>query len=343
MPLLEDLLSGLGYAVDTPGALFRGLLKGRPGQRVSPQELAGRDLGFLGNTAVAMATDPLTWLPFVGPASRAISGGAKGLSLAARLAPVAKTAAAVGTAAGLGTAGAALAGEGDLSPALRGLAYGRMAPPLLPPLPALARGAAAGARALAPSLKRVVREEAGTLQVPLPGGPRPPASAATGTQPPPAFYSRLERALQNAPERFAGRPEVATTKIIPAKTITNRETGEVIKDIPQQEFRKVTRPGQTPHDELLDYLQGKAHPQEIEWVLGKQFANAPEITKQQLLDAYQKGKIDLETLRRGGFRKLLGYHAGTRDVEGRVFSEFPIEPLPSAMGEQTRRDLRTLA
>lgn len=68
-PLL-DLLSAAGYVLDTPGALLRGVLAGRPGERVGGRELLegyglvnpnqeGLDLGDVGGFAADMVLDPL--------------------------------------------------------------------------------------------------------------------------------------------------------------------------------------------------------------------------------------------------------------------------------------------
>lgn len=78
-----DLLSGISYLADTPGAYTRGLLSGRPGERVSGDEmlkawdLNPEGLGGAGGFAAEVATDPLTWLTMGGAA--ALSPIAKGV------------------------------------------------------------------------------------------------------------------------------------------------------------------------------------------------------------------------------------------------------------------------
>ena len=69
-----DLLSGLGYALDTPGALTRGLLTGRPGERASGEDLLRalgiEDAGWLANTATEMAVDPMNLIGGLGVAKK---------------------------------------------------------------------------------------------------------------------------------------------------------------------------------------------------------------------------------------------------------------------------------
>jgi hypothetical protein len=66
MTTLMDIMSGAGYVMDTPGALMRGLLSGRPGERASGQEMiqswGGPDIGALGGMGVEMLADPLNML-----------------------------------------------------------------------------------------------------------------------------------------------------------------------------------------------------------------------------------------------------------------------------------------
>jgi len=100
-----------------------------------------------------------------------------------------------------------------------------------------------------------------------------------------------------APEKFETRPEAV--RVTPARTITHPQTGAVIKEIPEQ--RQVT-PGQTAYEQLQGYLKERAHPQEVEWVLGNQFADAPAISRTALQEAFQKNRINLETQRHGGSR-----------------------------------------
>lgn len=77
MSMFSDALGGIGYALDTPGALTRGLLSGQAGSRVSPRELL-QNWGAIGDEpddswagwgrdlAVGAATDPLTYLGALG-------------------------------------------------------------------------------------------------------------------------------------------------------------------------------------------------------------------------------------------------------------------------------------
>lgn len=71
-PVLE-LLSGLGYVLDTPGALTRGLLSGRPGERASGRDMLeswgvlganqeGLDWGDAAGFGAEMLVDPLNLL-----------------------------------------------------------------------------------------------------------------------------------------------------------------------------------------------------------------------------------------------------------------------------------------
>ncbi len=77
-----DALSGVGYALDTPGAYLRGALSGRPGERASGREMLqnwgvagenqpGLDLGDVGGFAAEMVLDPLS---LAAPALGAIKG-----------------------------------------------------------------------------------------------------------------------------------------------------------------------------------------------------------------------------------------------------------------------------
>ena len=72
-----DLLSGLGYALDTPGALTRGLLTGRPGERASGEDLLRalgiEDAGWLANTATELVADPMNLIGGLGVAKKLLA------------------------------------------------------------------------------------------------------------------------------------------------------------------------------------------------------------------------------------------------------------------------------
>jgi len=68
-----NLLAKLGYALDTPGAYLRGLLAGKPGERVSGREMLeewgllsanqpGLDVGDVAGLAAEIVLDPLNLL-----------------------------------------------------------------------------------------------------------------------------------------------------------------------------------------------------------------------------------------------------------------------------------------
>lgn len=70
---LWDVLSGVGYALDTPGALTRGVLAGRPGTRASGREMlealgvlgpnqSGLDAGDVAGFGADMLVDPVNLL-----------------------------------------------------------------------------------------------------------------------------------------------------------------------------------------------------------------------------------------------------------------------------------------
>lgn len=70
---LADIINGTFYALDTPGALTRGVLSGRPGERVDGRDFleswgavgpnqAGLDLGDVAGYAAGVATDPLSYV-----------------------------------------------------------------------------------------------------------------------------------------------------------------------------------------------------------------------------------------------------------------------------------------
>jgi hypothetical protein len=69
MGLLADTLSGVGYALDTPGALLRGALAGKPGARATGREMWqswGYDPGELGGLATEFVVDPLNLIGAAG-------------------------------------------------------------------------------------------------------------------------------------------------------------------------------------------------------------------------------------------------------------------------------------
>jgi hypothetical protein len=106
MSALLDAIGQVGYALDTPGAYTRGLLAGRPGERVGGRELL-QDWGVLGaNTA------GLDW------------GDAAGFAAEAVLDPLSLLGPALGAAKGIGratAAGRAVAQSDTASPLLRRL------------------------------------------------------------------------------------------------------------------------------------------------------------------------------------------------------------------------------
>ena len=72
---LMDVIGGIGYALDTPGAYTRGLLAGKPGQRVSGRELVepvfgenkeGFDAGDIPGFLADILVDPLNLKCHVG-------------------------------------------------------------------------------------------------------------------------------------------------------------------------------------------------------------------------------------------------------------------------------------
>jgi hypothetical protein len=63
---LRDVLGGIGYAVDTPGALLRGVLAGKPGQRATGRDVLrlgenkpGLDAGDVAGFLAEMVLDPV--------------------------------------------------------------------------------------------------------------------------------------------------------------------------------------------------------------------------------------------------------------------------------------------
>ena len=117
-----------------------------------------------------------------------------------------------------------------------------------------------------------------------------------------SFYSRLERAISEGPEKFVSQKE-KLGKMSPERTVINPKTGKPIK-IPARSGTVVQKQ-QTANEKMMSYLEGRAHPQEIDWVLGEKFADAPEITKSSLLKAMKEGGIDLDIRRHGGLEKGL--------------------------------------
>jgi hypothetical protein len=79
MGVLSDVLHGAGYVLDTPGSLLRGLLAGRPGSRVSGDELIGGkpDDFTLGGFLTSLATDPLMLLGGAGVGAKLLGRGGK--------------------------------------------------------------------------------------------------------------------------------------------------------------------------------------------------------------------------------------------------------------------------
>lgn len=304
MGRILDILSGVGNLADLPGSMVRDILGGQNplDQILSPfsfqNRLTGRDLNrrwglageedtglnAAGGMATELATDPLSWLgagalfkALRGAGKAASATGAAGRAVApSRLGQALSRAATPATAYSVASpvAGAYLMGDNPEGAAWKNyVGAGLMAAPLV-------LGMAKGAKGLAGKL-------------------RPTAEAAAEVPRQGPFYSRLQEALLNAPEEFAGQAERFTEKLSPARTIRDAE-GNIVKELPETTKRIVTQQGMTPHQQLQKYLEGKAHPQEIDWVLGNQFADQPTITRTALQDAFEKGKINLETQRHGG-------------------------------------------
>ena len=119
-PLVSALSTGMGI-MDVPGEFVRGLAAGRPGERLSGEELGQsygwKDPGQLGGMALSMATDPLMLLGIAGPALRgiralgSIGSAAEGMTAAKAATPFLKSAA-FNFGVPLAGAGAAGAGAG---------------------------------------------------------------------------------------------------------------------------------------------------------------------------------------------------------------------------------------
>jgi hypothetical protein len=104
-----SMLDTASYVLDTPGALLRGLLAGKPGSRATGREVLrlgenrpGFDSGDIPGFLAEMVLDPLTWIGGAGIAKGAkyLSGAAKARKAArvAKVADVAKAAESVANA-----------------------------------------------------------------------------------------------------------------------------------------------------------------------------------------------------------------------------------------------------
>lgn len=88
---LMDLIDGVGYVLDTPGAYTRGLIAGRPGERVAGRDLLerygivganqeGLDAGDVGGFLAELLLDPTNLIG--GGALKAVTGANKGIRAA---------------------------------------------------------------------------------------------------------------------------------------------------------------------------------------------------------------------------------------------------------------------
>jgi hypothetical protein len=91
MGVIRDTLGAVGYALDTPGAYTRGLLAGKPGQRVGGRDMLqswgvvgentpGLDMGDVAGFGAEMLVDPLNligagWLGKLANANKGIAAG----------------------------------------------------------------------------------------------------------------------------------------------------------------------------------------------------------------------------------------------------------------------------
>jgi hypothetical protein len=303
---LMDILSGAGAVMDVPGATVRNALAGRnPFQPISDPfswqgRTTGRDLlqqyglagedptgmNMAGGVLAEMALDPLTWAG-AGLLSKGLGLGARGAKAASTATRAARPAKALSAGMRPATAasfaapalGAYFIGDNMTVPPEEQEAWknwlgaGLMAAPL----------AMAGAKGLKGLAKG---RQAAAVQAPKEG----------------PFYSRLQEAILNAPEKFEQMPD-KVVKGMPDRQVQispnlmgHRSTvTKTIKGRPEQRT-----PGQTAHEQLQGYLSERAHPQEVDWVLGQQLKDAPEITKQSLMDLFEQRKIGLEVGRHGG-------------------------------------------
>ena len=293
---LSDVLSWLPGGVPAHGFTGRKMwgedvLREHLGMENQP----GLDMTDVLGTGMDLLVDPLNLLYGAG----AIKGGLK----AARMLP--KLLSSAGRAESLAAAKAAMAGLPAAAKAhAPGLAMGLGVP--------MAGAQLMGTNEEGSDWKDLVGMGMMTLPMALPlgmaaarkmkGGRAAAAKEALQPTKQGPFYSRLEEALLNAPEKFETRPEAV--RVVPAKTITHPQTGAIIKEIPEQQH---VTPGATAYEQMRSYLEGRAHPQEIDWVLGDQFADQPNISKQAMLDAYNEAKIRLETQRHGGAKSQFGF------------------------------------
>jgi hypothetical protein len=198
MGILGDALSGFGYVLDTPGALARGVLAGRPFSRVSPEELASEygyeNLGPLGSFGVSMATDPLTYIGMGG--TGAITKALRGGSAAAKAVSAGTKAAHAGRGTYLASMavpalGAAVLEENQerQSPLMNALGTGLMVAPL----------AAAGAYGVS-KLANVAKQRA-LAAAPAAAAQGAGAPALSGRQVFEQNYADIDRVLKS---RFAG-------------------------------------------------------------------------------------------------------------------------------------------
>lgn len=119
---------------------------------------------------------------------------------------------------------------------------------------------------------------------------------------PQEFYSRLREAIAGGPKKYASS-------------------------------------GQRPaYDQLMGYLKNRASPQEVEWTLGDEFADAGTITQQSLMDAIERRGINLDVVKRGGPTTIGKTGWGVRATNGSGGSLFTVgsegEPIIFPTREQ---------
>ncbi len=196
---LMDALGGVGYALDTPGALIRGLLAGKPGHRATGREMLGipdnqpgLDTGDVMGFGAEVITDPLTWLglPLASKGLRALSGATKAAAHA-------KAASAMrGAPRGVGTTVARLM-RGPTTKKTHYGGHGWFTDPVMPGGP------------VEPSVGPWTRIPAGHLPGPA-ARPRTPAGYLPAPGPSPAAGPILSNASQrifgNTPVRFVEQP-----------------------------------------------------------------------------------------------------------------------------------------